>query len=140
MSEPVITTDSERTVRAQRLMGALLRIGVVASAIVLIVGGCFYFSQHGDTTVDYSKFRVEPGTLRSVSGVVEGLRTGDSLIIMQFGILILLATPVARVLFSLVLFLIERDWTYVVVTSIVLAGLAFSLFGADYLSSLTKSA
>jgi uncharacterized membrane protein len=45
----------------------------------------------------------------------------------SLGILLLIATPVARVIFTVFAFAHERDWTYVVVTLIVLALLLYSL-------------
>jgi uncharacterized membrane protein len=47
--------------------------------------------------------------------------------VIQLGILVLIATPVARVLFSMLGFALERDWMYVVITAIVLALLLYSL-------------
>jgi uncharacterized membrane protein len=49
--------------------------------------------------------------------------------LIQLGLLILIATPIARVAFSVVAFLYQRDWTYVVVTLIVLGLLVYSLLG-----------
>jgi uncharacterized membrane protein len=43
--------------------------------------------------------------------------------------LLLVATPVARVIFSVAAFALQRDRTYVVITLIVLAVLGYSLFG-----------
>ena len=49
--------------------------------------------------------------------------------LIQFGLLLLIATPVARVAFSVAAFAIQRDRLYVVVTLIVLAILTYSLAG-----------
>lgn len=46
---------------------------------------------------------------------------------MQLGVLLLIATPVARVLFSFFAFLMEKDYLYVFITFIVLAILVFSM-------------
>jgi uncharacterized membrane protein len=48
---------------------------------------------------------------------------------MKAGLFILVATPVARVAFSVVGFALARDRLYVAVTLLVLALLAVSLFG-----------
>jgi uncharacterized membrane protein len=48
---------------------------------------------------------------------------------IQLGLLFLIATPVARVAFSVYAFMRERDKTYVIITLIVLAILLYSLFG-----------
>ena len=47
--------------------------------------------------------------------------------LIQFGLLLLIAVPVARVAFSVVAFALQRDRTYVVVTLIVLAVLLYGL-------------
>ena len=47
--------------------------------------------------------------------------------IIQFGLVLLIATPVARVAFSVAAFALQRDNTYVAITLIVLAVLLFSL-------------
>ncbi len=49
---------------------------------------------------------------------------------IQLGLLLLIATPIARVAFSVVGFAIERDRMYVVFTLIVLAILLYSLLGS----------
>ena len=43
------------------------------------------------------------------------------------GLLVLMATPVARVCFSVAAFAIQRDWVYVAITLLVLAILLYSL-------------
>ena len=47
--------------------------------------------------------------------------------LIQAGILLLIATPIARVIVSLVGFALERDGTYVAITAIVLTVLLYSL-------------
>ena len=49
---------------------------------------------------------------------------------MQLGLLLLIATPIARVMFSAVVFAIDRDRMYVGFTLLVLAVLLYSLFGS----------
>jgi uncharacterized membrane protein len=47
--------------------------------------------------------------------------------LIQFGLLLLIATPAARVVFSVAGFAIERDWMYVAITLLVLLTLLYSL-------------
>ena len=69
---------------------------------------------------------------KDVAGfIVKGLREAGHLHgrgLIQLGLLLLITTPVARVLFSVLAFLYEKDWTYVGVTVIVLGLLSYSLF------------
>ncbi len=113
--------------RLELIIGNLLRIGVVAAALVVLAGGILYLLKYGGQRIDYGTFHAEPANLRSLSGIVHGAAAGQSMAIMQFGLLLLIATPVARVVFSAFGFLQERDYRYVVITLIVLAVLLYSL-------------
>lgn len=53
--------------------------------------------------------------------------------IIQFGILVLIATPIARVAFSLAAFLREKDWMYTLFTLVVLLVLMYSLVGRQFI-------
>jgi uncharacterized membrane protein len=113
--------------RAEEIIGILLRAGVTIAAIVVFAAGIPYLIQHGSATPDYHSFHGEPGQFRHISGIVKSSIALDPAAIIQLGILILIATPVARVAFSVFAFAEERDWMYVIVTLIVLALLLFSL-------------
>jgi uncharacterized membrane protein len=108
-------------------MGNLLRAGVILSAIVVLAGGMFYLTRYGTTSPHYRVFRGEPADLRSVSGVLTNAIDLDSRGLIQFGLLLLVATPVARVAFSIFAFARQHDFTYVVFTLIVLGVLIYSL-------------
>ena len=47
--------------------------------------------------------------------------------LIQLGLLVLIATPIARVILSVFVFLYERDWPYVFITLVVLGILLYSL-------------
>lgn len=116
--------------RVDEIIGNLLRVGVILSAAVVLSGGVLYLAQHGSTVPDYRVFRGEPAYLRGVSGIVSDTRALDGRGLIQLGLLVLLATPIARVAFSVVAFALERDRTYVAVTLTVLAVLFYSLGAA----------
>jgi len=118
-------TDRE----VDEVIGGLLRYGVFLSAGVVGAGGIWYLIQYGGSMPNYHVFRGEPGYLRHVSGIVSGIPGFHCRRMIQLGLLLLIATPVARVAFSVVAFILERDRTYVVITLIVLAVLLFSLTG-----------
>ena len=61
-------------------------------------------------------------SLKTASGIVHGAAHGSGLSTIQLGLLLLIATPVARVIFAAVGFAIERDYLYVGITLVVLAG------------------
>lgn len=111
------------------IIGDLLRTGVLLSGIIIFAGGSLYLIHDGQTPVHYGQFDPNRAELRSVVPVIKGAFGLDPRAIIQMGLLLLIATPVARVLFSIVAFAMERDWTYVWITVIVLGILTFSLFG-----------
>jgi uncharacterized membrane protein len=121
------TTLSDR--RLEAIIGNLLRAGVAIAASVALIGGIIYLSYSGESLAHYRVFHGEPADLRSVRGVLRDTFSGDGLGIMQLGLLLLIATPVARVAFSLAAFAVQRDRLYVVVTLAVLGVLTFSMAG-----------
>jgi uncharacterized membrane protein len=115
--------------RMEILIGQLLRTGVLLSAAVVLLGGAVYLVRHGRTTADYRVFRGEPADLRRVRGIVREALALRGKGIIQLGLLLLIATPVARVAFSIFGFAKEHDRMYVVITIIVLLVLIYSLMG-----------
>ena len=125
MNEPAHAWTDQRI---DQILGNLLRAGVILASAVVLVGGGMYLARHADEKVDLSRFQGEPKTFRSVSGIVESALTLERQGVIDLGILLLIATPVARVAFSVFAFAVQRDRTYVTVTLIVLAVLLYSLF------------
>jgi uncharacterized membrane protein len=115
--------------RLDELMGELLRTGVLLAALVVLVGGVVYLTRHGMSVTNYQVFRGEPSELRTISGILHEALALRGRGLIQLGLLILIATPIARVAFSFFAFLYQRDWLYVVVTLMVLGLLLYSLVG-----------
>lgn len=113
--------------KLEQIIGALLRAGVVLSAIVVLAGGVMYLAQHGTEQTNYRTFHEPAPELRSVGGTIGEAVKLRSDGIMQLGLLLLILTPVARVVFSALGFGMEGDRMYVFITLIVLAVLVFSL-------------
>jgi len=111
------------------LLGRLLQWGVAIAAGVLLVGGVLYLLRYGGEQPHYGTFRGEPEDLRHVAGIMRSLPGGGSRGIIQFGLLLLIATPVARVALSLLVFVRDRDRLYVRLTAFVLIILLLSLTG-----------
>jgi len=88
-----------------------------------------YLAHSGESPAHYGLFHGEPADLRRVAGVLSDASSGDGPGIMQLGLLLLIATPVARVAFSMAAFAVQRDRLYVVATLVVLAVLSFSMAG-----------
>lgn len=114
----------------ENAMGNLLRAGVLMAAFVVFLGAILYLVRHGHETVDYRIFHGEPADLRGMRGIARNSLTLRGRAIIQLGLLLLIATPVARVAFSILAFLKERDCLYVVFTLIVFSILLYSLLGS----------
>ena len=127
MAHPVfVPTDDDSKLDAS--IGTLLRAGTLSSASVILLGGILYLARNGQERPDYRTFHGVPTQLHTLSGILSGAVHGQSLAIIQLGLLLLIATPIARVLFSVIAFLAERDYLYVAVSAIVLTVLLYSLF------------
>lgn len=116
--------------RIEIVLAQLLRIGVLTSALVVLAGAVLYFANHARDHVDYHTFRGQPEQMRSVHGVFNAAMAGETAGILQLGLLLLIATPIARVVFSVFAFALEGDRMYVAFTLMVLAVLLYSLFGS----------
>jgi uncharacterized membrane protein len=115
--------------RMESVISTLLRTGVTLSATVVFLGGVCFLAQHGNDPADYHVFHGAQASFRSASGIVRAARPSDCLGIIQFGLLLLILTPMARVAFSLAGFVLEHDRVYAGLTAAVLAILVYGLFG-----------
>jgi uncharacterized membrane protein len=123
-----LTAEAKITDRGiERIVSVILRSGVLLSGTVVFLGGLFFLARHGGERVDYHAFHRQPVSDRLVHEIIAGAFSRRARSIIQLGVLFLLATPIARVAFSIVGFALERDRLYVVITSIVLAILLYSL-------------
>jgi uncharacterized membrane protein len=111
------------------IVAHILRGCVTLAAIVVVAGGIIYLIRHGGATPDYRTFHGEPSELRSVSGILMELFSFRGRGIIQFGLLLLIMTPLTRVVFLLFAFIRQRDKLYIIVSLIVLAALVYSLAG-----------
>jgi len=112
----------------EAIIGMQLRVGVVLAATVVVIGGALGLrNAAGTSRPDYHVFHGTAQALRNPASILAGALHGDGASVIQFGLLLLIATPILRVVFALVGFLIERDWLYSVVSLLVLAILIYSL-------------
>ncbi len=108
----------------------LLRGGVLLSIATVLLGLVLTFAHHPE----YFSSRPELGMLtrpgahfpHTISDVFAGVREGHGQAVVMAGMLLLIATPVARVAFSIVVFVIEHDRLYVIITGVVLIILLIS--------------
>ncbi|HET6796747.1 MAG TPA: DUF1634 domain-containing protein [Gemmatimonadales bacterium] len=116
--------------RVELIISRVLRTGVMASLVLIVVGTLLTFLHHpgyASSPSDLARL-TQPGaavphTLRGVATGVLALR-GQS--IVAAGLLLLMLTPVIRVAVSIVAFMVQRDRVYVAITSVVLLLLLLS--------------
>ncbi len=114
--------------QVEKIVGNLLRTGVILAALVMAVGAVLFLHAHGSEPADFRNFAPERTDLRDPWVVFTNVADGHNTGLLQLGVLLLIATPVARVLFSVFAFGAQRDYTYVCITLIVAAVLLYSLF------------
>ncbi|KMT20885.1 DUF1634 domain-containing protein [Clostridium cylindrosporum] len=109
---------------AEELIVKLLRVGVIVSSILITIGFIMLYVK-GDTgyTNLYPKTFLE---------VFNGVINAEPYFIILLGLLILIITPVLRVFISIFVFLLEKDYIYVKITSLVLIILLSSFFVGLY--------
>lgn len=110
------------------MVGNLLRWGVLGAAGVTLLGGILLLAQQGGSVPVLGTFVGEPGAHTELGAILRGALGGDGAAIVQLGVVLLIATPIARVAFTLVAFVRQRDRFYALVTTIVLGILMYSLF------------
>lgn len=115
--------------RVEQVVGNVLRLGVLIAATVTALGGIAYLWRDGRTHPDYHRFVGTAPGLHELTGIVAGARALDPASIVQLGIVLLIATPIARVALTLGAFAYRKDRLYTIVSAIVLALLAYGLLG-----------
>ena len=128
MTEP---TGSARATRwtdhqVDQVIGRLLQVGVLLATVVVVVGAVGLLRGHGGP-VDHRLFIGAAPELRSLGSIVRLAVAGRADAITQLGLVLLIATPIARVALSLGAFVIQRDRLYVGLTALVLALLLWGL-------------
>lgn len=109
------------------MMGMLLAVGVLISGLVVLIGGIIYLYQHEYITSNYNIFIGEPERLRNLYDIIKGAFQLRGRELIQFGLVLLIATPVARVIFAVIGFYMEKDRLYTLISAIVLITLLLSL-------------
>ncbi len=126
-----MTEDQQTKIdqKLEMLIGHTLRIGVVTAAVIVFIGGVSYLVQDRSTVPSYHTFHAASMRADNLSGIVRNVHALNSEGIIQLGLLVLITTPILRVIFSVVAFALERDTLYMVATLIVLMVLLYSLLG-----------
>jgi uncharacterized membrane protein len=119
-------TDEDRQV--DLVIANILRHGVLISSAIVGTGGiAFLTKHHAEPAPSFAVFHGEPAFLCSLNTIFVQAFRGNSAAVIQLGVLILMATPVLRVVFGLLAFAKQRDYVFVCVTLFVLSVLLYSI-------------
>jgi uncharacterized membrane protein len=125
MSKP---TDQELDIS----VAGMLRFGVTLSTLVVLAGGLLSMRHPWSAIPDYSHFQAGDISLRTIPGIFHGALRLHAQSVMQLGLIVLIATPVARVVFCVVGFARQRSRLYVAISCAVLIILLFSLANSAF--------
>lgn len=112
----------------QKMIGWILRIGIYTSIGIVILGGIFFLYRHAHETANYHAFNGVPVFVHNFENIFSSAFSFKGQAIIQLGIILLVATPVMRVIFAAVGFLLEKDYLYTVISVIVLLIILASAF------------
>lgn len=114
----------------EQFIGLQLRFGVLFSSLIVLAGGILYLIQSGKMLLPhYQLFIGEKAGLTTGREIWHGVTGMEAKGIIQFGVVVLIATPILRILFSLIGFILEKDRLYIGITMVVLSVMMFSIFG-----------
>ena len=119
---------SEADLKMEMAISRMLRAGVSMAAFVVLVGWMLYLWQAHGVRSDYHHFHGVPSPADRLTPVLEGIRHFDSRSIIRLGILLLIATPIMRVVFCVYSFAAQKDKVYVLISTVVLTVLLYSFF------------
>jgi uncharacterized membrane protein len=104
----------------QSLIGQVLRGGMIVSMSVVFLGGILFMYRHGHSIPDYKAFKGIPPFLQTPGSLINAALILKGQAIIQLGIILLIATPILRVIFSTIGFVLEKDYLYVGISILVL--------------------
>jgi uncharacterized membrane protein len=105
----------------QLLLGRVLRAGTVISISIVFFGGVIYLYRHGHSVANYKTFVGVPDFVQHAGSLFNGAFTLKGQAIIQLGIILLIATPILRVMFSAIGFVLEKDYMYLIISLLVLS-------------------
>ncbi|WP_338599414.1 DUF1634 domain-containing protein [Sulfolobus tengchongensis] len=114
------------------IIGYALRIGVVISAIIIVIGVILLFLSGGSNNFTISQIASSHSIVNSSifkpTEIFSGLPKLYGLDYIYLGLMVLIATPVIRVLLGIAQFASEKNKLYTIITAIVFFNLMFAIF------------
>jgi uncharacterized membrane protein len=106
--------------RLDTAVALILLGGVLVSAAIVLLGGVVYLAHHGAEHPAYGAFHGQPSEFRSASGTLRSALEFRGRGLVQLGLLLLVATPILRVVVLCAAFLRQGDRLYAAISSVVL--------------------
>lgn len=130
MTEPELEDPGVR--RAELIISGVLRIGVIASILLIVAGTLLTFVHHREYVSSPGELArlTHPGSAvpQTLAAVLSGAIQLRGQSVVAAGLLLLILTPVVRVATSILAFIAQRDRRYVLITSAVLLLLLLSFW------------
>jgi len=111
--ERLVDVNMSKILQTEDFVSWSLRLGVYLAGGVVLLGLLLMFGT-GRTGYGPDIFPT------SAAAAINGALALKPAAIVSLGLMLLILTPVFRVTASIVLFLLERDWVFTVITSVVL--------------------
>ncbi|MCL4344027.1 MAG: DUF1634 domain-containing protein [Nitrososphaerota archaeon] len=109
------------------IIGYALRVGVITSAGFIIIGLALFFIGKHPTYIANELLRYNSSTI-NVYKIPIGIKALDLTYFIYFGLIILIATPVIRVILGVIQFIDQKNRIYVAITLVVLFNLMMAIF------------
>jgi uncharacterized membrane protein len=123
--------DKESEKKAEEIMSNVLRWGIVATSLIVVIGMVIFLFTQGLEIPQYGRFDDQQMRFNNLPGIISEAFALNGLGIIQFGLLLLICVPIVRVAVSIYTFAMQRDSTYVIVSIIVLTVLIYSFVNSN---------
>lgn len=112
----------------QKIIGNVLRFGVIISLSVSAIGGIILLSSSSSETISFRYFEEKNDNIIAViKEIIRGVSSFNGESIIFLGVLLLFLIPIIRLVLSLFSFMLEKDMLYVIITLIVILIIAISI-------------
>jgi uncharacterized membrane protein len=129
-ASPSAPQEDRRVVRVEIVISWVLRVGVVTSLAVVVVGLVLIFVHHPELLTSATRLQdlTQRGTVfpHTLSEVFQGVMQTRGEATVAVGLLLLILTPVTRVAVSILAFIYQRDRVFTFITLTVLIILLMS--------------
>jgi uncharacterized membrane protein len=121
--------DIERAIEIK--IALVLAFGVVLSCLVVAFGAVLFLMHHGQDQMQFHVFKGEPLYLSNLPLLFAALKDFKAIAIVQTGLIILIVTPLVRVLLTFLMFVRLKDTKFACISLLVSIILLVALLGEN---------